>query len=590
MARPFVTAVTLALAAAGLVAASAEATSSVARRGSGPSAAPSADTLFRALARHLPGLMEAAEIPGLSAAYLTGDRVAWTGAFGVRSAATGELVDEETVFQAASLSKPVFAYLVLRLVDRGVVALDRPLAEVRPHPSLQDDPRHGRITARHVLSHRSGLPNFGSDSLEIGFEPGTGFRYSGPGYVWLQRVVEELTGLGLDSLARREVFGPLGMDRSAFVWRAAFEGNAVVGHDAVGNPGELARREEANAAASLLTTAADYGRFTAAVLAGEGLSEEAHRTMVAPVGRAEVDFATPEENAAIAWALGWGVQDGEPRSLWHWGDNGSHEAFVAAYPASGRAVVYFANSTHGLAIAEAVTEVVGGERHPGPGWAGYERHDDPARLVRRELLRAFRRGGTAGGLARLERLRAEAPERFDPETATELARLLHQDLRDGAAIAVLETAARADPDAVGVREELAAAYQGEGHFEEARRVLEELAAGAEGEASERYRHQAAWVGRRMAAERAPVSVSEERLRAYAGDYGPRHVTFEEGTLHYQRDGNRRFRLVPLDARTFRLAGLESFRLRFVTDEEGRAEKVVGLYWDGRTDENARDRP
>lgn len=554
----------------------------------GPAAAPDSTPLE--LARRLPVLLESAEIPGLSAAQVADGRVAWAGAFGVRSAATGAPVDQATVFQAASLSKPVFAYLVMRLVDRGVLELDRPLAEYRPHPRLAHEPRYREITARMVLSHRTGMPNWGGDRLELAFDPGTGFGYSGEGYVYLQRVVEELTGLGLEALARREVFGPLGMERSAYVWQPRFEANATVGHDEAGNAGELARHEEANAAASLLTTARDFGRFVAAVLAGTGLSAEAHRTMLAPAGRAEVDHASAEENARIRWALGWGVQTGEPRSLWHWGDNGSHKAFVIAFPESGTAVVYFANSTHGLAIAEEVVGLAGGGHHWGPAWAGYEPHDDPGRLARRELLRVFREEGREAGLGRWSRLLAEAPEQADAELATGLARLLHLAERDGAAVAVLEEATGAFPDAPSVREELAAAYQTAGRFADAWRVLEELAAGTDGEAAERYRRQAAWVERRIAVEREPVTVPEGRLRAYAGDYGPRHVTYEDATLSYQREGSRRFRLVPLDARTFRLEGLETFRLRFVTGGGGRAVKVVGLYYDGRTDENERGAP
>ncbi|HSR43568.1 MAG TPA: serine hydrolase domain-containing protein, partial [Longimicrobiales bacterium] len=317
--------------------------------------------------------------PGISAALVEDGRVTWTGAFGARSAATGEPVTDGTVFQAASLSKPVFAYVVLRLAERGVLDLDRPLHAYRANPRISHDPRHRGITARMVLSHTTGLPNWGGDTLEIFFEPGTAFRYSGEGYVYLQRVVESLTGLGLEELARREVFRPLGMGRTSYVWEERFEGDAAVGHDDDGEAEEIERPEEPNAAASLLTTAGDYARFLAAVLEGRGLGPESRRAMGTPQTSAgKGPFSGDASHLRIAWSLGWGLlRGGESPSLWHWGDNGAFKAFVVGIPAEGTGVVYFANSTHGLAVAEAIVREALGIDHPGPAWAGYEAYDEP---------------------------------------------------------------------------------------------------------------------------------------------------------------------------------------------------------------------
>lgn len=546
------------------------------------------DATARELARRLPALMESAEIPGLAAAFVRDGEVAWLGSFGVRSRESGAPVTRTTVFQAASLSKPVFAYAVMRLVERGHLELDRPLADYRPHPRLGHEPRSRTITARMVMSHSTGLPNWGGDTLDLAFDPGTGFGYSGEGYVYLQQVVEEITGRPLEEVVRREVFEPLGMERSSFVWRPRFAGDVALGHDALGRAGELQRRDEANAAASLLTTAGDYGRFVAAVLSGTGLEAETHRQMLEPQVRAEVSHASEEENAQIRWALGWGAHRSDPRSLWHWGDNGDHEAFVAAFPERGRGIVYFANSTHGMSIAEEVTRLVSGARHWGPAWAGYERHDDPARVARRGLLEELRTSGREAGMARLRAVRERSPELFDEEMATRLAFLLHQAELDAAAVAVLEEAAEALPASSAVREDLAEALMASGRFGAARDVLKGLAASSDEEAAERYRNQVAWVEARLEARREPVDVEPRQLRSYAGVYGQRRVTLEDSKLFYRREGNRRFRLVALDRHTFRLVGLETFRLRFVTDGSGPAAKVVGLYYDGRRDESVRD--
>ena len=119
-----------------------------------------------------------------------------------------------TIFEAASLSKPVFAYMVLRLADRGEFDLDRPLYEMLEYPRIAHDERYKRITARIVLSHGTGLPNWGGEKLTLRFDPGTQYGYSGEGFVFLQKTVERVTGRSLDELARREVFEPLGMTRS----------------------------------------------------------------------------------------------------------------------------------------------------------------------------------------------------------------------------------------------------------------------------------------------------------------------------------------------------------------------------------------
>ena len=108
--------------------------------------------------------------------------------------------------------------------------------------------------------------------LTLQFDPGTAYGYSGEGFVFLQKVLEHVTGRSLEQLARREVFQPLGMTRSSFVWQKRFAGHAAYAKDWLWNVAPVNRYVEANAAASLLTTATDYARFVAAVLTGRGLS------------------------------------------------------------------------------------------------------------------------------------------------------------------------------------------------------------------------------------------------------------------------------------------------------------------------------
>src|SRR5207248_1472461 len=114
----------------------------------------------------------------------------------VKHAASKETVDMDTVFEAGSTSKPVFAYAVLKLCEKGVMNLDTPLTKYTSRRFLEADPRLELITARHVLSHTTGFQNWRSkeEPLKIHFTPGEKWSYSGEGYGYLQSVVTQLTG------------------------------------------------------------------------------------------------------------------------------------------------------------------------------------------------------------------------------------------------------------------------------------------------------------------------------------------------------------------------------------------------------------
>jgi CubicO group peptidase (beta-lactamase class C family) len=148
-----------------------------------------------ALEVHIKEAMAESRVPGLSIALIEHGKIAWERGLGVKNTASGEKVNSNTVFEAASLSKRVFAYAVLKLVDRRLIDLDVPLFQY--FPGYIDDPRIRTVTARQVLTHTSGLPNWRPNGkpLAFAFDPGTRFSYSGEGFVYLQAVVEHLTGI-----------------------------------------------------------------------------------------------------------------------------------------------------------------------------------------------------------------------------------------------------------------------------------------------------------------------------------------------------------------------------------------------------------
>ncbi len=532
--------------------------------------------LVSELEARLPALIEAAEIPGLSIALVDDGEVVWKGAFGVLSATSGEPVDSRTIFEAASLSKPVTAFVAMRFVERGELELDRPLRDYLPNARMEHDDRYRQITPRMVLSHSSGLPNWGGDRLDLEFDPGSGFRYSGEGYVYLQRVLEHIAGRPLADLAGEDVFERLAMGHTSFVWMDAYENRVAFGHDAVGRSHSIRRPREANAAASLLTTAGDYGRLLATVLTRTNLPPDLYDDMLGPIVSARVPWAPAEASEGVEWALGWGVEP-DAGILWHWGDNGNFEAFVAGDLRSRRGFVYFANSTHGLSISEEIGRMVFGRKIRGPSWGGYDRYDDPTRTAVRAAFHTFREDGLDAGRRafRAARIDTGAVVLFD--LAQGLARLLGNAELVDAAVAVLEEAVEEMPEPGDLQRDLAEAYHRAGRFQEAAETFGKL----DGD----YSSHIAWIELRTAA--APPDIATTDLEGLAGEYGPRRVTMEDGRLIYQRDGNPKYELIPMSDTMFRLDGLETFRIRFEIDESGTASKIIGLYMDGSSDETPR---
>jgi CubicO group peptidase (beta-lactamase class C family) len=322
-------------------------------------------------------LMAEMAVPGLSLAVIRDGKVTQVSAYGTRNAKCWEPVDEHTICEAASLSKPVFAYAALQLVDAGRLSLDEPISARLPD-HLCGDLRADAITARHVLSHTTGLPNWRSEQypLRTHFAPGERFSYSGEGFVCLQRALERITGEPLEVLADRLVFAPLRMRHSSFVWQARFEADYAVPHDETQQPGIKVKPTEGNAAYSLQTTAADYARFLEAVLAGAGLRAATARLWLDPCANVPkgqfqcLDPEAPELDRHVAWGLGWGLER-DPGTFFHWGANPGATAFAIGAPGRGTAMVAFMNSDNGLSMMPKIVGTVIPGARPSLAWLGY---------------------------------------------------------------------------------------------------------------------------------------------------------------------------------------------------------------------------
>ena len=268
-------------------------------------------------------------------------------AYGVKNIETGEPMTPSTIFEAASLTKTLFACLVLRLVDRGVLTLDEPIAPLAPEVQVSSDPRIQTITARQVLSHGTGLPNWGNKPhLDFLFDPGTSYSYSGEGYYYLHRILDRVTGKDFTDQYRDEFLRPLGMTNSYPVWEPAVMPIESNQHekdekliplktelDLAGNA------PEPNAAWSLYCGAEDYAKYMLEILNCHGhLSEESFREMTSPQNKA---------TEGVSWGLGWGIPRKDPNVIWHWGDNGGYRSLTVMDLVTKDGVCIFCNSNGG---------------------------------------------------------------------------------------------------------------------------------------------------------------------------------------------------------------------------------------------------
>ncbi|MEM9680832.1 MAG: serine hydrolase domain-containing protein, partial [Bacteroidota bacterium] len=180
--------------------------------------------------------MDSLNIPGLSIAFINDDKIVYHNALGVKNMETLEKVDNSTIFDAASISKTVFSFFTMKMIDDGLLDLDTPLYTYMEYPDIAYDERYKSITARMVLSHTSGFPNWRfldnqgnynpGSKLTIQFEPGSKFQYSGEGYEYLAKVIAHLKGVEKDTLQniiRTEIFDPLAMKNSSFIWNNYLE-------------------------------------------------------------------------------------------------------------------------------------------------------------------------------------------------------------------------------------------------------------------------------------------------------------------------------------------------------------------------------
>ncbi len=349
----------------------------------------------RSYLAELTTLMRAAPVPGAVVGALHGRKLSWIAPLGVRAEGSPEPITESTLFQAASLTKQLTAYIAFALRAEGKLDFDRPLVtyvDDLPNPAARV------VTARHVLSHSSGFPNWRfserskpTPDLVPTFTPGSRYQYSGEGYFYLQRVLERAGDAGIGRLFEKLIFQPLGMTSSTLVWDPETLARTAVPHGRHGEPAKnwdkrprglrayatglgkpvaelryedyaaftresgdpvLPDRMIPNGAASLVTSAQDYARFLAAAIRNP------------EIGQQQVAI-----NEFLGWGLGWAIERAAGRTyVWQWGDNPGFKNFVMAEPSTGSAIFVFTNGDGGTRVYDRILTHATGQDHPALFW------------------------------------------------------------------------------------------------------------------------------------------------------------------------------------------------------------------------------
>ncbi|MEO1448330.1 MAG: serine hydrolase domain-containing protein [Bacteroidota bacterium] len=311
--------------------------------------------------RHVQEQMKDLKIPGLAIAIINDGEIRYHNTFGYADVAAEEPVNSQTIFEGASISKSVFAFLVMTFVEAGKLDLDKPLYEYVPHPDLADDPRSQQITARMVLSHRSGLPNWRENeedkTLKIKFEPGTDYLYSGEGFQYLAEVlmhIEHTDHAGLEQLFQERIAKPLGLDHTVFIQTPYTRHHKAEPYDREANwidwhTNYWFQKEDSQfyAPSSIHSEPVDFSKWMIALMKQELLSPDSYRELLKRHSR------VPFEGVDVSYTLGYLTPHFPFTDIYL--HSGSNEGFTSWYALDINrdwGFIMFANSDNGEQLGQ----------------------------------------------------------------------------------------------------------------------------------------------------------------------------------------------------------------------------------------------
>ncbi|MFI4938013.1 MAG: serine hydrolase domain-containing protein [Candidatus Berkiellales bacterium] len=319
------------------------------------------------LRKYLTQALNRYHIPGLSMAIVKEGKIILNLEFGVKNTLTHEPVTPSTVFEGASLSKPIIAYAALKMCQDGILDLDKPLSAYITEPYQGNPPNLSLVTLRHVLCHTAGFPTANlkvGEPLRLAFYPGDRFVYSGNSFRYLEHVMEHLVG-DIDRYIQNTVFQPLKMADSSFIWKEQYTSQAATPHDYHGKPTEKWKPKRPIASCSLHTTAMDFAKFMIEVIQKSKYNNlsQLHNMLESNIG---ID-------KDISWGLGWGIETTPSRNaFWHSGDNGFFKCLAFGVQQEEFGLVMMTNGANGFKICRDVIEHSSGEAHPFINWEDFD--------------------------------------------------------------------------------------------------------------------------------------------------------------------------------------------------------------------------
>lgn len=320
---------------------------------------------------HIQKAIDSIKLPGLSIAIVNDGNIVYHNVFGVKSYKTNEPVTKQTIFEGASLSKPLFAYFIMKMVEKGELDLDKPiypyLKPIFPEGVIAKDSfeAYKTLTPRIILSHGTGIPNWVKGKpISIAFKPGTDFSYSGEAYQHLGAAFGTKLGIGwgteLDSLIIKEALAPIGINRSLYTWNTIYDKDVAYGHMKGKTNPEINRYKKVGPGFSLHSDAKDYAMFLIEMMNPKNISTKTRDEMLKEHNHFKSNNKIFKETGQTGWGLGFS-QKPTPNGLMHLhtGNNQDFQAYAMFIPKQNYGFVMFGNSDNLFPLLETIEKILG---------------------------------------------------------------------------------------------------------------------------------------------------------------------------------------------------------------------------------------
>jgi CubicO group peptidase (beta-lactamase class C family) len=298
------------------------------------------------------------QIPALGIGFIKDGKIEQISVFGELQ--TNKPAPINTIWNVASMTKPITAIVTLKLINAGKWDLDEPIYKYYTDNDVLNDPRSKLLTTRIILSHQTGFPNWRGNNengkLSFEFEPGRKYQYSGEGYEYLRKALEIKFKKSLDQLAKELIFNPLKMKDTRFIWDYKIDSTKFAKwHNERGELYETQKNTTANAADNLLTTVEDYSKFLVHILNGAGLSDKLFKEMIS--GQVKINNY---KHFGLGWWVDESINGNNDFALVHGGDDIGVHTIAFIVPKTKQALLIFTNSDNGTdAFAEILVKYLG---------------------------------------------------------------------------------------------------------------------------------------------------------------------------------------------------------------------------------------